>query len=211
MWDWSSGTRIRSWETSSHTFDLNIGLRQADDSARDIILTLHKHSNGRRAISVCDPVRKSGSRHLEGRLILETASHIEAVKSAENGKVLFVRAGEKLLVGTTPELDQDHLTSADYTWREVALPAISTCFDIRERIPPHASTPPRTSTKTQSSIIDVVVGESQGSLLIYNDILNILDRIEDALEIETKTGLVSSRLHWHRNAVKTVRWSTDGN
>lgn len=210
-WDWSSGRRIRSWETSNHTFDLDIGLCEAGDSAKDIVLTIHKHDNGQRAVSLSSPDHKSGSRQLDGKVVLETSSSIEAVQSAENGRVLVVRAGEKLLIGTTSRSYDDGFASADYTWREISLPVTATCFDIREHSQPNTSTPHRPSTGTQSSIVDVVVGESQGSLLIYNDILNTLDRIEDSRENETKEGLVSSRLHWHRNAVKTVRWSTDGN
>lgn len=211
-WDWSSGRRIRSWETSNHTFDLDIGLHEVGDSPRDIVLSLHKHGNGQRAISLTIPDHNSGSRHLDGNVVLETTSSIEAVRSAENGRVLVVRAGGKLLIGTTTSQPDDRgFASADYTWREISLPSIATCFDIRERNQISSSTPRPPLTGAQSSIVDIVVGESQGSVLIYSDILNTLDRIEDARENDTKEGLVSSRLHWHRNAVKTVRWSVDGN
>lgn len=210
-WDWGSGQRIRSWETSNHTFDFDIALREAGGSAKDTLLLLHEHGNGQRAISLSNPEPKTGSRRLDRNLILETTSRIEAIQLVDNGRVLVVRAGEKLLVGTTSRLGDDDFAAVNYIWREIELPVFATCFDIRERAPSNLPTSSQPLTRSQSSIVDVVVGESLGSLLIYNDILNTLDRIEDTHEIEAKTGLISSRLHWHRNAVRTVRWSKDGN
>ncbi|KAK2754741.1 hypothetical protein FQN54_006874 [Arachnomyces sp. PD_36] len=205
-WDWSSGDRIRSWETSNHIFDLALGSIEAGDSSMDVLLTLHDQGKGQRAISLSNPEPKSRPRHLDGKVILETASHIGAIQSARNGKVLVVRAGEKMLVGVTSQLAVEDFASVDYVWREITLPTFATCFDIREHTPYNSS-----STTAQSSVVDVIVGESQGSLLIYNDILNTLYQIEQGREVDAKSGLISSRLHWHRNAVKTVRWSRDGN
>jgi NET1-associated nuclear protein 1 (U3 small nucleolar RNA-associated protein 17) len=209
-WDWNSGQRIRSWETTNRTFDLHICLQETSDSAKDIIFTVHQHGNGQRAISLSNPESKLSSRRLDSKVILETSSHVEAIQPANNGKILIVRAGEKLLVGTTSELGSDFM-SVDYTWREIALPAVATCFDIHEHTPSNSSTLDQPLKEAQLSVVDVVIGESQGSLLVYNDILNTLSQVEDAREVETETGLISSRLHWHRNAVKTVRWSRDGN
>ncbi|KAJ6151854.1 hypothetical protein N7470_006982 [Penicillium chermesinum] len=56
-----------------------------------------------------------------------------------------------------------------------------------------------------SDPINLVLGEANGSLLIFQDILNTLfGRNGDKKAAPRK-------LHWHRGPVSAVRWSTDGN
>ncbi|GES57823.1 WD domain protein [Aspergillus terreus] len=56
--------------------------------------------------------------------------------------------------------------------------------------------------------IDIVLGEPNGSMLIYYDALNVFAAENGT---EGKKNLSPRRLHWHRDPVSAVRWSRDGN
>ncbi|KAG2419847.1 hypothetical protein HFD88_004644 [Aspergillus terreus] len=56
--------------------------------------------------------------------------------------------------------------------------------------------------------IDIVLGEPNGSMLIYYDVLSVFAAENGT---EGKKNLSPRRLHWHRDPVSAVRWSRDGN
>ena len=59
--------------------------------------------------------------------------------------------------------------------------------------------------------MDVVVGGLKGAIHVYDDLLRKLVRLETHSQDSTFTDVNSRHIHWHRNAVLTVKWSKDGN
>ena len=90
-------------------------------------------------------------------------------------------------MGATNGTELENLETVKYTWREVVLPTQATCFDIQG-----------------SDSIDLAVGTANGSILVYQNVLETLfGKGSDKKSSPRK-------LHWHREACNTLRWSKDG-
>lgn len=208
-WDWVSGERIETWNTSHKTSAIGIctGSSGQDSPDEDVVVSMSDAGSGKTEIAMH---AKGGSDSWNTRVIREISTTANELKVSSDGRVIIVIAGDQLFVGYTAKLRLEALDSIKYTWLEVTLPVSVTCSDIRERSPSDqvsSSSKPSTSS-TASRVVDLVLGDKSGAILIYHDILNSLLRIEN--KSDAGTSLVTNRLHWHRNAVKTAKWSQDG-
>ncbi|KKZ62085.1 hypothetical protein EMCG_03448 [[Emmonsia] crescens] len=208
-WDWVSGERIETWNTSHKTSAIGIctGSGGKDFPDEDVVVSMSDAGSGKTEIALH---AKGGSDSWNTRVIREISTTANELKVSSDGRVIIVIASDQLFVGYTAKLRLEALDSIKYTWLEVTLPVSVTCSDIRERSPSDqvSSSKPSTSSTT-SRVVDLVLGDKSGAILIYHDILNSLLRIEN--KSDAGTSLVTHRLHWHRNAVKTAKWSQDGN
>ncbi|PGH16573.1 hypothetical protein AJ79_01679 [Helicocarpus griseus UAMH5409] len=204
-WNWVTGEQVETWDAARRTFAIDVcAVSKSQDSPdEDIVFTMSGAGSGKTEVSM-HVKGETGS--WESRVIREISTPVNELKVAADGKVIIVIADERLFVGYTAKLRLDSLDTIKYTWLEVRLPISVTCSDVRERALP--AQPSKSSAPT-SKIVDLVLGERGGAILIYHDILNSLLRSEN--KSETGSDLVTNRLHWHRSAVKTVKWSRDGN
>lgn len=187
-WHWDSGKRLARWGTNRPTVSIDLPLAQNEgDTAPYFSIVTQK--DGKREISI-DTL---GDKKLPGITVLRTSEHISVVKVAYGGRVLFASDSSHLFMGTTTNIALENPESTRFTWREATLPVTATSFHLRE-----------SSSVKGSDAVDMVVGESGGSILIYHDIVNAL--------FGRNTDKKSSprKLHWHRGPVSTVRWSKDG-
>lgn len=171
-------------------------------TTQDVFYSLRQRKDGRRELSIS--VLKDA--HAEF-VCLETDKAIKHITLSRGGQIIIISDGRHILVGNKRVVDVASPESFHYTWRELSLPVNATCFDIRESQPEDESK--TKGSKKASPVVDLVLGESSGSILIYHDIVNSLSRKESAHEGESRTP-VFRRLHWHRGAVTAVRWSRDG-
>lgn len=124
-------------------------------------------------------------------VVLEKTKFVHQMQVLQNGHVIVACAGQHAVIGTLNEKQHKNSPFSEYVWREVRLPVSRvTSFDAREA----------------GSSVDLAIGEASGAILLYQDILNVQNRGDIA-----KNGLpLLQRLHWHREAVSSVRWSKDG-
>lgn len=148
----------------------------------------------------------------KSRVIFNThlALNSHLLRPSLDGKIVIAAAGNMLIAGNTSQISLDAMDGLSFEWLEMALPLSHvTSLDIRS--PAVAGEKNETPRKAlRSKKIDLVIGEKKGSILIYNDILNTLTRKATQNEGEKSNEIISTRLHWHRYAVKSVRWSRDG-
>ncbi|KLJ09758.1 hypothetical protein EMPG_14819 [Blastomyces silverae] len=201
-WDWASGEMIETWNTARKIYAIDIctGSGGQDSPDEDVVVSMN--DAGSRKIEIAMHT-KGGSDSWNTRVIREMSKTANEFKVSSDGKVIVVIADYQLFVGYTAKLRLGALDSIKYTWLEVTLPISVTCSDIRERSPLDQVSSPATR------VVDLALGDKEGAILIYHDILNSLLRTEN--KSEAGTSLVTNRLHWHRNAVQTVKWSQDGN
>ena len=102
------------------------------------------------------------------------------------------------MIGKLSPISQAEGVYNEYEWREYRLPVKHiTCMDVRES---QAAVPGEIANMS----IDIAVGDASGVILVYNDVLSSISR-------ESTSGLpLLQRLHWHREAVTSLRWSRDG-
>ncbi|KAL1958488.1 hypothetical protein VTO42DRAFT_4352 [Malbranchea cinnamomea] len=208
QWDWDSGAEIQTWKKQFPI--LAIDAAAAQDVSGDLLFALCEVEDGHREISLNVQSRK-GDRW-RANVILQTSTPLGNLRVVAGGHVVVAWAGDRLLFGhAASQITAESVHSVKYTWREVRLPVCATCLDVRLATPQPGTQQP--SSKSSARIanlprLDVALGESGGSILVYYDVLNRLLQAENK---ETENNFVSNRLHWHRKAVKAVRWSKDGN
>jgi NET1-associated nuclear protein 1 (U3 small nucleolar RNA-associated protein 17) len=183
-WNWSSGKRISRGETTSTTVSTSLASIEKEGNKTTVSFSITSQKDGKRQISIST----LGDKKIQGTIALETSQRLNSIKVTHDGRVIVASDGQRLFMGTTTSAELRNLETVEYSWREATLPVNATCFDIRG-----------------SDLIDLAVGESGGSILIYQNVLNTL------FGKETSDKKSSPRkLHWHRGSVNTVRWSKDG-
>lgn len=189
-WNWDSGKRLARWGTGYSTIAVEVSGSEGADRIASYSIGLQK--DGKRQVLVS----ALGDKKATDIVALETSEQINTIRVAYEGRVILASDGCRLFLGTTPNVDLENPESTKYTWREATLPVSATCLHLREN-------PEGKSTKT-ADVVDLVIGEGNGSMLIYHDLSNTLF----GRNAEKKSP--PRKLHWHRGAVSTVRWSKDG-
>ena len=116
-----------------------------------------------------------------------------------DGKVMVICAGNRMLLGQVAvRSGEENASTGNYTWREVTVPGEVVSFDARIRAE---------ASSNQSLSVDVVLGLDTGAILVYDNVLTHLVKAEKG---QIQSEALSRRLHWHRDAVQTVKWSRDG-
>ncbi|KAJ9273813.1 hypothetical protein DTO212C5_92 [Paecilomyces variotii] len=209
-WDWTSSRQISSWETSCKTFCARICSTHIGTEVHDAFYSLRQRKDGRRELAI--NILKDGGADVEpaGFVALETSRPVKHITLSNQGHAVIISDGQHIFVGSRKAADLASPESFHYTWRELSLPVTATCFDIRESLPAEGSKIALSKARQASPEVDLVLGDSSGSILIYHDIVNSLSQRENAQESEARS-LVFRKLHWHRGAVTAVRWSRDGN
>ncbi|KAJ5175507.1 uncharacterized protein N7482_001384 [Penicillium canariense] len=190
-WDWDSGKRLARWGADAPTVAVDLPAVEKKDRLASYSIVSRK--DGKRQILV----NTLGDKTLAGVVALETAEPINTIRVACEGRVIVACDGSHLFLGTTHGVDHELPESTRYTWRATTLPAPATCFHLRESS--------NENSEPSDTAVDLVVGETGGYILIYQDILNTLF----CRNAEKKSS--PRKLHWHRGAVSSVRWSRDGN
>lgn len=185
-WNWSSGKRIARWETTCTTVSMSLASVGKEGSTAAISFSIISPKDGKRQISI----NTLGDKKIQGTTALETSQKINSIKVTHDGRVIVASDGKHLFMGTTTSAELENLETVQYVWREATLPVNATCFDIQIQ---------------GSESIDLAVGESGGSILIYQNVLNTLF----GKDFSDKRSS-PRKLHWHRGSVNTVRWSKDG-
>ncbi|KAJ5580135.1 uncharacterized protein N7459_006120 [Penicillium hispanicum] len=195
-WHWDSGKRLDLWGTNSPA--IAIDLPSPDNKNQLLSYSIVAKKDGRRQVSI-DAL---SDKKVTGISVLETREQINTIQVAYGGRIIVASDGSHLFLGTTTSVDFESSAAIRYTWAEATLPVTATCLDLRET----ATQNPSSELKYPkgSYAVDLVVGESNGSLLIYRDIGNTLFGRSGEKKSPPR------KLHWHRSSVNTVRWSRDG-
>lgn len=205
--NWQSGTETQIGKKPYPVIAVDPQIPDNSPGDHDLFLFALGHKEkGNREISIV--LDSDGPCKGKTLVVLETSTPLSDMKVVSGGKIIVAWAGDRLLVGlTASQLTSGSFTSLKYVWREVRLPVCATSVDIR-----FSGRALKQSKKTQMRSegvgnLDIALGESGGSILIYYDILGrLLQRENNDME----DNLVSNRLHWHRKPVKTIKWSRDG-
>ena len=197
-WDWSSGKQIASWNGNSKVLSVDSAFCETGSDPSPMSYSVRELGDGKRDVAIVPLDDKESSENV----VLKSHSRISDVKVARQGRIVVAYGGSHILVGTVNASRADDLEPMQYTWREVNLPASITCLDIRENEISHRA--PAGKDSENPGPVDLVVGQADGSILVYHDVVNVF------LENKEARGVGPRRLHWHRGIVNAVRWSKDG-
>lgn len=196
--DWTTGRRLCQWRTRPGLLRIfGIPSSQPPDDT-DRILLINSILDGDRELSQCE-LGQSSDTLLEVSVLQRAHRFVPRVIALDSGKMLVACADDKLMLCSTgTSFAVPRASSDDYVWREIPLPGKVVSFDARQRQEP-------ASGKTRS-VVDVVVGLANGLIVAYDDMSRITGKERRAQGSE----ITPRRLHWHRDAVCSVKWSQDG-
>ncbi|KAL4869633.1 hypothetical protein BDV12DRAFT_184968 [Aspergillus spectabilis] len=201
-WDWPSSKQLAHWNTSHKTISAELMLEtSANDSvdAQSVLFSLRERKDGKRELTIT-PLNNEKP---QSTVILETNIMLEGFRIIESGQAIITYGGARIFLGSS----EGGSEGPKYAWREVKLTTNITCLDVHQY---------KSSKQNQRCIpdanklpeIDLAIGGADGSILVYHDALGFLG-LKGHRDEDKKSA--PRRLHWHREPVRAVRWSKDGN
>ncbi|EED12575.1 WD repeat protein [Talaromyces stipitatus ATCC 10500] len=198
QWDWDTGRETINRANFAKVSLFGIVPLKVQDEQKERLAYFAVKSKGSRHHIVVN-TEWAQRKDSADNVVLDTANTINHFKVVQGGQFIVACARQQLIIGTLSPKSKEKGHYNDYEWREYRIPVKQiTCLDVRE-------TQTGVSGEKSTASIDIAVGDASGVILVYNDVLGSISR-------EGASGLpLLQRLHWHREAVASLRWSQDGN
>ncbi|KAH7088499.1 hypothetical protein FB567DRAFT_524496 [Paraphoma chrysanthemicola] len=202
LWDWVEGTKVGRWDIGVTVRNMAVITQPGSDE--DLVYCHEVGSS--HTVSVHALRTKSQASKTELKRVLKTPSSITSIQVLLEGRYVVISTPESMLVGKRVKVTKTALHDFEYVWRELKFAKrITTCSSYL-----------RLSVKDQRDVLDVAVGDEIGVVLLFEDILAGFAMIElgqkgNKSRTDNAESLRPKLLHWHRDAVGSVKWSLDGN
>ena len=203
LWDWKDGKRLRRWRLSSRILGLDVASVRFSDEPADIVFTTDVVEAEPRITAHRLPM--AAESRADVRTLCTSRESLSPVRALNGGRCLVAYQGQKLLVGLIVSETSPRMESWRYVWREFQVPELISTFDVR---PSGAHRESRGSNNPNIAFdIDVAVGGCQGALYLYRNVLREFQLLQRSTMHESPR---TTKMHWHQNAVATLKWSLDG-
>jgi NET1-associated nuclear protein 1 (U3 small nucleolar RNA-associated protein 17) len=207
LWDWTNGSKVGRWDISANVRQLAVVTQP--DLNQDLLFT-HDPSNSH-AITVHALRTKQDLLDTESKRIVKAHKPITGIQVFLQGKIVVLSTANRILIGKRMKLQKTALQDFEYTWRE---------FDMSKRITTFSAyvrTTQADQSKGQQAThdLDLAVGDEDGVIFLFENIFSSLAAVERSQKDKSGNtlgpeSLRPKRLHWHRAAVGSVKWSLDG-
>lgn len=209
LWDWVSRQKIGRWDIGATVRNMAVITHSEEDlvychePGKSHIVNVHALRTGAQASTTeLKPILKTGLSILDIQVLLQ-------------GKFVVVACGDSLMVGKRQKQSKTAVQDFEYVWRELKFVQRITTFNAYVRDPAEVTGKAAKSAQDQRDIIDVAVGDESGVILLFEDILASFAAIESSQKggkskADNAENLRPKKLHWHRDAVGSVKWSLDG-
>lgn len=211
--DWTNGSGAdASWSVSeTGIIYMTAASLEFTGRIRDIVYTTEVKEDGGWRIQAHELDTSNRTASPTSRTIYASTEQIQIIKATTDGNVILASSGSRILLGQLRSNDFDNIDKIRYTFRIFESSDAIKSLDLRVSARSNATPAKKERTFAKASIVDVVVGDVRGSIFVHNDLLSNLIRTEAAsTEDQTAISLMPRKLHWHRKAVNSVKWSQDG-
>lgn len=194
LWDWTVNHKSAQVDTQKR---LRRVVPMTFDGKKEIFLAL-RHGEDKSSSVVAYTVDHTSQDFKIATTVLQRSFSITNIASYAEGSVIIASSAGKILLGYSQDIAATG-QQIIYTWRELSITGSITSFDAQVR--PH-----KAKSARKVPILDLVVGFQLGNIMQYQDLLF------DLIGKEKKTNdddITPRKLHWHRTAVNTVKWSRD--
>ena len=127
-----------------------------------------------------------------------TRKRLQSIQTLGNAQYIVVSGPSVLAIGKRQDGTK---TEFEYTWVEIPLQTASTCLDAR-LLPKQTG---KNNNPSRSLGLSLAIGCKNGQIHHFEDVSTLFKQREQASLPEPVV------LHWHRNAVSSVKFSSDGN
>ena len=210
-WNWREGKRLGTWHTRCLIRALATVKPQDVPSSNSLVYTSDEALSGEQYYSITAH-RLFGGKEADKtglKTLWKNDKPVQSLTVLDEGKAIVAASGETLLLGTTAEADPPNLRELKYTWRQISCSDYITSMDVRlAPLEPESAMNSKKVKVAYQQAADIVVGTLQGHIYIYRDLLGQLTAHESSPSNAVEDP---QKIHWHRNAVSSVKWSKDGN
>ena len=208
-WNWKEGQRLNVWQISSKVHALSVARQSLSQEGSTIVYTIEKRDASQWSLCSHRLDGHGGSSKADTKTLLKFQNRLTGFEVLHGGKLVVVSSGQQLIIGTPEPPAPENMSEIKYLWRVVDCPEWIAGFDVQSR-PSERTSKKYLSKGGLLEAIDVAIGGLKGTIHIYEDLLQKLVRKENAGRAGNRETIGSRSLHWHRNAVLTVKWSADG-
>ncbi len=212
--DWTTGAGAdQFWGISSTgCIYMTVASMSSAGRRRDVVFTTELRKDGGFRITANELAPPNGPIKTIARTIFTTAERIQYLKSAKEGEVLVGASGNRILLGRLRSTEFDTIDKIRYDFRTFQSQDAIKSLDIRayERISEKRM--PKIDQARKSStalVVNLVVGDVKGVVFVYEDLLAKVFHAQNPVSSST-ISIAPRKLHWHRQAVHTAKWSLDG-
>jgi NET1-associated nuclear protein 1 (U3 small nucleolar RNA-associated protein 17) len=192
IWNWTSGQKLQSLRLKSAIYWLEVV--SEDDENEQLFLVLENGDETNMQFTLVSLDVSSREEPFVPFVVrLHSANEpLQFLSVACGTRVIFVASAMKFFIGVRSGKEPK-----SYDWNAFDFRAQVTSLDVRVE----KRKSKRKEKGHQPDLIRLAVGSRQGSIFVYEDILSLLQQSSE---------LSKSQLHWHREAVLSVKWSLDG-
>lgn len=208
--DWTTGAGADQYWGISSTgcIHMTVASMESAGRRRDVVFTTEAAKDGGWRITANELAPPQGPIQTVARTIYTSKQRIQFLKTGKEGSVIVAASGKKVLLGSLRAADYDTIDKIRYEFRVFESSDDISSLDLQVVDRPKSGA--GSDKSKRHPIVDVVVGDVKGAIFVHNDLLYNLIRSQRNASGETGIDLIPRKLHWHRQAVYTVKWSLDG-
>jgi NET1-associated nuclear protein 1 (U3 small nucleolar RNA-associated protein 17) len=187
IWNWTSGQKLVSLPLGSAVYWFEVISK--DDESEQLFLVLENGDTERQFTIVSFDIPTREEQFQPDVVHLHFANEPLQFLSVVCGRrAIFAASPTRVFVGVADG------EGSSYHWSTFDFSAQVSSLDVRVE-------KRKKNRDNQPDVCSLAIGSRQGSIFLYDDILGLLQQ---------RGELVHSQLHWHREAVLSVKWSLDG-
>lgn len=210
LWNWVDGSKIFTVQHQGtlHTLDVIIS-SNPDTETIYLLGSAPDDENSSKNLSQVSVFTVHTQSPTSISQLYQCQHELQMIQVLNGGELVFAGSNSVVVIGkrikSRPGQTGEELngTISEYRWDELGFPQGLTCFNAHSKSSTISDTNKGSQPKKTkgSGSVDVAFGSSEGSIFVYEDIANKTQKL---------SSLRPRKLHWHRNSVGSVKWSTDG-
>ena len=211
--NWTSGAGSEVWWNISSTgcIHMTVASMVSAGRRRDVVFTTESRKDGGWRITANELAPPKGPVETASRTIYSSTQKVNFLKTAGEGSVVAAASEKRVLLGVLRSEEYDTIDKIRYEFRVFESTDLISSLDLRayERLKVPNT---KVAAPKRMPVVNIVVGDVRGQIFLHDDLWLNLGESKKTGHTKLAPGfkLMPRKLHWHREAVHTVKWSLDG-
>lgn len=211
--DWLAGTGADSYWAASSTGvqHMTAASMISAGRTRDVLFTTERRKDEGFRITAHELTQPDDTVVTVARTIYTSPHAISFLKTVQNGEILVAVSQQRLLLANLRNDDYNTIDKIRYEFNIFESSDHITTVDVRTLKRPGEDGKKKSSFREKlvaQNMVDVVIGDVRGAIFVHHDLMYKLNQAHKATK--PTPSLTPRKLHWHRKAVNSVKWSLDG-
>ena len=203
LWSWRDGTRLQNWDLRHNILDSACSDAQSSANESDILFTIDQVHGAKKCTITAHQLQGMGGADASlQKTLYRTEQQLTKLWVSHNATCVVATGISRIALGFRQVQGISNAKDLSYKWWEFSALSEVVSMDAQQR-------DPQTGVQGKNApIVDLVIGCRDGRIHHYLDTINKLSEVEKSKRL---LEAPNSLLRWHRDSVKAVKWSRDGN